>query len=224
MPGTNPRVVFEIIFNRTVCSSLILERKTNLMSIRSNQTAVLFDPENWTTNYHHLLLQIAISKVSDYQIAEDLVQDTFVSAWKARHNFRGECSEKTFLCGILRNKTIDYYRAKGRKPTVIASQIQTTDDSEDQNWLENYTNEKEVDPTLAVSREDFSKDLEHAVENLPEKMRKVFKLWMIEDLTTSEVTERLGISESNLWVTIHRAKKLLRTELETEWNANSLTV
>ena len=195
------------------------------MSFRSNQTAVLFDPENWTSNYRDLLLQIAISKVSDYQIAEDLVQDTFVSAWKARHNFRGECSEKTFLCGIRKNKTIDFYRAKGRKPTVIASQMKTNnDDSDDQNWLENYNADKEIDPTVAVSREDFTKDLEVAVEKLPEKMRAAFKLWMIDDLTTAEVTKKLGITESNLWVSIHRAKKLLRTELGVEWDADSLAV
>lgn len=195
------------------------------MSFQKNQACFLLDAENWPTNYQELLVKIAVSKVNDYQVAEDLVQDTFVSAWKARHNFRGECSEKTYLCGILRNKIIDFYRAKGRKPTVIASQMRdgfSDDADEGSNWFDNYDNKSEVDPTLAASRGDFVNALERAVEKLPQKMRDAFNLWMIEDLTTSEVTQKLGISESNLWVSIHRAKKILRAELESDWANASL--
>ena len=180
------------------------------------------DPENWTANYRELLLQIALHRVSDYQIAEDLVQDTFLAAWKARHRFRGECSEKTFLQGILKNKIIDFYRARGRKPTLLASQMDG-DDGEETGWLENQSDQRrDLDPNLAALRADFLTDLEEAVGNLPDKMGRAFRLWMMNDLSTQEVTKMLNISDNNLWVTLHRAKKLLRAQLNGEWKGASL--
>lgn len=176
------------------------------------------DPENWHHEYSEYLVRVAVGKVSDYQIAEDLVQDTFISAWKARERFRGDCTEKTFLTGILRNKIIDFYRSRGRKPSISASQLDNKDSDDMTGWLESRADERtDLNPTKVAERGDFMDQLDVAVEKLPGKMGRAFRLWLMQDLGTEEVTRILGISSSNLWVLIHRAKKALKAELGADW-------
>lgn len=178
----------------------------------------VLNPDNWNLNHRQYLINLALNKVSDYQIAEDLVQDTFVAAWKARDRFRGDCSERTFLAGILRNKVIDFYRARGRKPAINASQLDNEDQSDLTSWMENRADERtDLNPTKVAEKEDFMVQLDEAVEKLPGKMGQAFRLWQMQDLSTEEVTRRLDISTSNLWVLIHRAKKALSSELASDW-------
>ena len=182
------------------------------------------EPNEWNTNHRNYLIRIAVNKVSDYQTAEDLVQDTFVAAWKARERFRGDCTERTFLSGILRNKIIDFYRSRGRRPSVVASQLDGQDQDDVTSWMENRPDERtDLNPTAAAERGDFMEQLDRAVDKLPEKMGKAFRLWQMYDLSTAEVTRILDISTSNLWVLIHRAKKALSVELGDDWKDASFS-
>lgn len=176
------------------------------------------DPNNWSQNHRGLLLQLALRKVSDYQAAEDLVQETFIAAWKGRDRFRGECSEKSFLCGILKNKIIDFYRNNSRRPAPLRP------GNEDADGVDDLADEQSggMDPSLGVIRADFMTELKAAVAKLPEKLRRAYQLGQMDELPSSEAAARLGISENNLWVCIHRARKLLRAELENHWTAESL--
>ncbi|MDF1814015.1 MAG: sigma-70 family RNA polymerase sigma factor [Verrucomicrobiales bacterium] len=176
------------------------------------------NPELWNVEYRSYLTRIAVAKVNDYQIAEDLVQDTFIAAWKAKDRFRGECTEKTWLSGILRNKIIDFYRSRGRRPAIVASQLENRDKEDLTGWMESRADDRtDLNPTKVAERGDFMDQLNDAVEKLPGKMGKAFRLWLMQDLSTEEVTRRLDISTSNLWVLIHRAKKALKAELGSDW-------
>ncbi|MDF1811776.1 MAG: RNA polymerase sigma factor [Verrucomicrobiales bacterium] len=176
------------------------------------------EPENWNQNFRSLLIQIAMTKVNDYHTAEDIVQDTFLSAWKSSDRFRGECSEKTFLTGILKNKIIDFYRKRGRRPVVPVSQIENNDTEEMESWIENRAgNANNSSPATTLLKQDFLFDLDRAIGQLPEKMATAYRLSVLDEKPTEEVTARLNITPTNLWVMVHRAKKLLRTELQEEW-------
>jgi len=182
------------------------------------------DPNNWSQNHRGLLLQLALKKVSDYQAAEDLVQETFIAAWKGRDRFRGECSEKSFLCGILKNKIIDFYRNNSRRPVLMGGRG-VVPGNEDEDWVDDLAADEQsggMDPSLSVMRSDFMIELTAALAKLPEKLRMAYQLGQIDDLPSSEVAARLEISENNLWVCIHRARKLLRAELADHWTAESL--
>lgn len=188
------------------------------ISTKSNR----LNPEDWNVQYRQYLTKIAVGKVSDYQIAEDLVQDTFIAAWKAKDRFRGECSEKTYLSGILRNKIIDFYRSRGRRPAIVASQLDGNDRDDLTGWMENRSDERtDLNPVKVAEREDFMTQLNEAVEKLPEKMGNAFRLWLMQDLDTAEVTRKLNISTNNLWVLIHRAKKALKADLGADWSDTS---
>src|SRR5262245_31288210 len=76
---------------------------------------VKVDPEQWVRNHGHDLFQHAICRVRAHDVAEDLVQETFLAAWEGRHQFEGRAAERTWLLRILDNKIADYYRNKARR-------------------------------------------------------------------------------------------------------------
>jgi|SRR6185437_119880 len=76
----------------------------------------ILNPEKWIDNYADYLYSFAYNRVSDEETAKDLVQETFLSALKAREGFKGEASEKTWLVSILKRKIIDLYRKNAAHP------------------------------------------------------------------------------------------------------------
>ena len=69
-------------------------------------------PELWVDAHGDYLYNFAWSRVQSREIAEDIVQETFISALKAKGSFRGDSTELTWLLSILKRKVIDFYRNK----------------------------------------------------------------------------------------------------------------
>ena len=179
------------------------------------------NPENWNLAYREYLIRFALQRVSDYGTAEDLVQETFLSAWNARSKFRGECHERTWLTGILRNKIIDQYRHTGRRPSVLATDLDYRTEWEGDasaSWLDRQADPRPGNaPQAEAEKREFRGDLTEAVTRLPGKMGRAFAMRELQGLSTDEITRELGITRTNLWVLIHRAKQNLVERLGPEW-------
>ncbi|MDH5627721.1 MAG: sigma-70 family RNA polymerase sigma factor, partial [Candidatus Krumholzibacteria bacterium] len=78
------------------------------MALEHEKQAI--DPKNWVDEHGDALFRFAILRVRNEELAADLVQDTFLSALKARDGFRGGSTLRTWLTGILKHKIIDHYR------------------------------------------------------------------------------------------------------------------
>ncbi len=181
----------------------------------------LLNPDLWNLEHRDVLLRCALQRVSDYGAAEDLVQETFLSAWQGRHHFRGDCSERTWLTGILRNKIIDHYRRRARRPATLATDLETNAAQEGTSlsWIERQPDRNEHDrPGAAMERREFMCDLEHAIARLPAKMGDAFRMRELLGYNTEEITRELNISRANLWVLIHRAKQTLGESLAEDWS------
>ena len=74
----------------------------------------ILNPDQWINQYADALYSYTLPRVNDSAQAEDIVQETFLSAWKARDSYKGEASEKSWLFAICKNKIIDYYRKKSK--------------------------------------------------------------------------------------------------------------
>ena len=100
-------------------------------------------PETWVDQYADYLFNYAVSRVSDAEIAKDLVQDTFIAGLKSAKNFKGDAAERTWLIAILKRKVIDHYRKinsnKGKAEVRMNYSSQTDAEGD---WLE----EKVADP------------------------------------------------------------------------------
>ena len=80
----------------------------------------VLNQETWVDNYGDALYHFALTHVRKQDIAEDLVQDTFLSAVRSQTRFKGLSSEKTWLFSILKHKVMDYFRK-----VKSASQVNT---------------------------------------------------------------------------------------------------
>lgn len=177
-------------------------------------------PSDWISNYADALYAYAKPRVNDAQLAEDLVQETFLSAWKAREGFKGEASEKSWLFTILKHKIIDHYRKKSKEIIHSASEQDATDDFFNQ--AEHWTEKDQplnwgVDGLDSLQQKEFLTVLEGCKKKLQHLQQAVFVMKYIEDLDAADICKELNITPSNYWVLIHRAKLGLRACLEKNW-------
>ena len=181
----------------------------------------ILDPNKWVNAHADYLFNYAISRINNEELAKDIVQETFFSGLNGQENFRGQASERTWLVSILKRKIIDHYRkinsAKG-KAEVRVNFYQ--DGDKKGNWIEervprSWDNEAEKD----LENEELKNALDSCIKNLPEKYRVVFLMKTVQQYETEDICNELGITASNLWVIIHRARHQLRKCLEDNWFA-----
>ncbi len=190
------------------------------MSKELTQTKQI-NPDNWVDEHGDLLYRYALSRVSDESVAEDLVQETFLSALKAVSEFNRDSSVETWLVSILKRKIIDYYRKKSRMDDkfTVNDFSETSDfyaegamkgrwkpDAAPQDWR--------IDPESRTETEGFMQLLYKCMKDLSEGLSAVFTLREFEQLDTDAICKELGITTSNLWVRLHRARSQLRKCLE----------
>jgi len=184
----------------------------------------LADPDVWVDEYGDYLLRYALSFVRNKQAAEDLVQETFLAALQSRNSFIGQSSEKTWLVGILKHKAVDYYRRERRH-------IQFEGD-EDGGAQENFVRtgrwagfwkagpepkDWKFDPGKSAEQNAFQEIFTECLSHLSPRLARVFELREVEQRDTKEICSELNISESNLWVMLHRARLCLRRCIEVNW-------
>ncbi len=140
-------------------------------------------------------------KVSSQEIAQDLCSETFLKGWKSfRKNNKKIDNPRAFLYQIARNLIIDHYREKGKMQTISADYIPITDPRVD---LE--------EETKASSDLDTIKAL---LANLKDEYQEVVIWHYIDDLSIAEIAKMLKKSEGTVRVTLHRALKAVRKEIE----------
>lgn len=166
-----------------------------------------------------------MSRVQRNEVAEDLVQDTFLYAVKSIGNFKGESSVRTWLTSILKNKIIDHYRKDSASRELSFSSFSSDEDDNSYFFEENGHWRAETAPRDwngplqgDLEKKEFRNFLQKCLAKLPELWRSVFSLKNMEDLDSGEICKELGISSSNYWVISHRSKLQLRDCLEKSWN------
>ncbi len=179
------------------------------------------NPATWVENYGDALYNYAAFRVNDTMTAQDLVQDTFVSAIKAAENFRGDSSEKTWLFSILKRKIIDFYRKSSTKNEINESQYELP--FKTSGFFEGHWNTSRAPAEWRftsdgrLNQTEFQAVMEYCLSLLPDKWKAVFVMRVVEEMESDEVCKEMNCSSSNLWVILHRARLKLRECIENEW-------
>lgn len=180
-------------------------------------TKVMF--ENWVAQFSDELYSWAFHKTSSKETAEDLVQDTFVSAYHKIDSFQGKSQPKTWLFSILNNKIIDYYRKKSKQFVVSADdysqQIKTTDGFFDEH--DKWKKEVDLNEQHWLDNPEFNSILLGCIKNLPENWQFIIQSKYILDKKSPDICQELQITMSNYWQISHRAKLLLKKCIELNW-------
>jgi RNA polymerase sigma-70 factor (ECF subfamily) len=177
-------------------------------------------PEQWVDLHGKFLSRYATGRVKNRQAAEDLVQETFIAALKARHNFSGRSSERSWFVGILKHKMVDFFRKDSKERSVASLERMSFNkgSSIDNSWrwFQSQNSIFQM-PDGAAQQKGFFSVLVQCLSKLPETLSNAFVLSEIKGLETEEVCRILGISSSNLWVRLHRARASLRSQLQIKW-------
>jgi len=198
----------------------VFEQIVYFCTLMNNSTSKL-DPEKWVSNHSDYLYNYALYKVSNQEIAEDLVQETFIAGLKGAHSFQGNSAERTWLVSILKRKVIDHYRRENVRKNTTSLDSQSpfkTEGAFKNHWQDDRAPGKwNLDNSNNLETEEFRKILAYCLSLLPEKWRSAFHLKMMEECSGEDICKELDISSSNLWVIIHRAKLKLRECIEKNW-------
>ena len=144
------------------------------------------------------LQRYARSRVRDEHLAEEAVQDTLLAALESLDSFDGRATLRTWLTGILLHKIHDGFRRATRHEVPEGEMPEPVE------WLT-------PDHSLHVKR--LCGAFMKAVRELPERQAKAFMMSEISETGTDAICRTLGVSRSNAWVLIHRAKANLRGAL-----------
>jgi RNA polymerase sigma-70 factor (ECF subfamily) len=184
----------------------------------SNTTTV--DPSDWVDRYGDYLFRYAMLRLRDRSAAEDLVQDTFLAALKNRDSFSGGSSEATWLVGILKHKISDHFRRQAREAPLEDGDVRGRPESSafdgSGHWNSGPT-DWGGNPADLYREKKFLDQFTKCLSGLSPNQANAFTLREIEGADTVEICKVLNVTETNLWVILHRARMLLRRCLETHW-------
>ncbi len=179
-----------------------------------------FDPETWVDRYGDALYWFALLRVRDEEVAQEIVQETFLAAIEAIGRFEGRSSEKTWLISILKNKIYDYFSRLNRERAFNAQNSRTgsTEDFFDRagNWVHGPA-KWDHDPHNSLEQKEFFEIFHRCLDRLPPRLAQVFVLRELEGLEGRRICEIMNISANNLWVMLYRARMHLRSHLEEMW-------
>lgn len=173
----------------------------------------------WVKDFGDMLYRYALPRVSDSGIAKDLVQETFLAAWRNIDNYKGEASEKNWLFTILKNKIIDFYRKASTRLTDNVDTAESKDLFDETGHWQNTAapNDWGIDYNTAIESKEFYNILEKCKDKLKTIQNAVFSMKYLDGVESDEICKELNITPSNYWVLLHRAKLQLRGCLEKNW-------
>jgi len=155
------------------------------------------------------LFRTALRMTKNTNDAEDLVQETYVKAYRFWEKFEPGSNARAWLFKIMTNVFINEYRSKSRTPTAVNV------DELDDNFLYGQlaTSAPADDPEKKLFAKIFDEDVKRAIENLPEDFRLVVVLSFIEGFSYQEIAEIADLQLGTVKSRLHRGRKLLQKEL-----------
>jgi RNA polymerase sigma-70 factor (ECF subfamily) len=180
-------------------------------------------------NQHHAtLIRMAMGYVADREVAEEVVQDTWMAVIESLNRFEGRSSLRTWVCGILIHKAKD--RGVREKRHTNFSAFEPYDNDNDEavdpsrfqhtgegvgHWAFPPQPWDDQTPEKLLASKQAVNCMQRAIKALPTTLKEVLILRDLEGVEAKEVCEMLNITETNLYVRLHRARERVRVAVET---------
>jgi RNA polymerase sigma-70 factor (ECF subfamily) len=172
----------------------------------------------WLDEHGDALYAYALPRVRNPDVAEDLVQETLLAGIKAHKDFAGLSAERTWLIGILKHKLIDHLRKSARQRPLSELDVDVTEEFFDSHghW-KTASPDWQGRPDALLERAEFRDVLQSCLAKLPSRIAQLFWLREAEDIDTEQICQEMGITPTNVWTMLHRARLGLRRCLGENW-------
>lgn len=214
--------------------SLSQEERSLIVRLRKGDEGAFDELVN---KHHGALIRMALGHVADREVAEEVVQDTWMAVIQGLPRFEGRSSLRTWICGILIHKAKD--RGVREKRHATFSDFESHDDDHDEavdpslfhqngEWAGHWAFppqpwDEQTPEKLLASRQAVAA-MQQAIDSLPPTLKEVLILRDIEGIEAKEACELLQITETNLYVRLHRARERVRRAVEIYLEGAALTV
>lgn len=156
------------------------------------------------------MMAVAVRLTRNSAEGEDLVQDTFVKAMRARDQFEAGTNIRAWLLRILTNTFINRYRRGSLERTVVdGADAEPLSDA----WMGSASMNAMRDPESAALRPMLEAEIQTALDELPEEFRLAVVLSDVEELSYKEISEIMGCPIGTVMSRLHRGRRMLKTRL-----------
>ncbi len=174
--------------------------------------------KSWVSLYSDYMYSLAFFKTSNKEVAEDLVQETFISAFKAFDTFENRSNAKTWLTSILFNKIAEHFRKVYKTDSKNVVSLDHFFDKSDSWKAEQRPADWQLtDEENLLDNLSFKKILADCIEKLPDKWRSSIIMKFYDEKPSEIVCQELELSSTNYWQILHRSKLQLRKCIESNW-------
>ena len=151
-------------------------------------------------NYKNMVFGLAFKMTKSREEAEEVSQDTFIKAYKNLNKFKGDSKFSTWLYRIAYHTSLDAIKKnKNANATFDINEV-------------TFNQIKAVEHILeGIERKERAKVMDACLQKLPDEERSIIWMFYYDELSLKEIIEVTGISEANLKVKLHRARKKLLT-------------
>ena len=163
--------------------------------------------------YNSYLYKIGKTYGFSHQDVQDIMQETYVNAYKSLSKFKRESTFKTWITRIMLNNC--YHK---KRKLEIKKEVST----ESLEFINQGQLTHETMGQVKTINKELGAILEKAILNLPEKYKIVFTLRELNSLSIIETSEALGITSGNVKIRLSRAKNLLRNEIEKMYSPQEI--
>jgi RNA polymerase sigma-70 factor (ECF subfamily) len=158
--------------------------------------------------YGPAVFSFLVARTGSPQLAEEVLQDVMLAAWRAAGGFRGESKVLTWLLTIARNRAINAQRRQ--TPAVVALPDDTSE-----------LRANDTGPLEKVIRQGDQQAVRDTLNQLPDHLREVLVLVFYHQLSEAEVAEVMGIPAGTVKSRLHRGKDALRKALQVGGKINA---
>ena len=178
-----------------------MEERLYVEKVLSGNTSAF---EYFVSNYQGMAINIAYRVCENMQDAEDVVQESFVKAYRNLHTFRLESKFSTWFYRIVFNTAVTHTKAK---MWVIDDEVETVavDLSSD------------LDTANQIDLNETSEIVSHVLSKMPNGYGLILSLFYLEDNSVKEVAEITGLNNSNVKVMLFRARKMFKELMEKSY-------
>lgn len=180
--------------------------------------------ETQLTEIRTQMLKFATLQLNNSDLAEDVVQETFVNVYKYADSFKGESALKTWIFAILKHKILDLLRNRGKSVAISELFENEEQDLSEKLFHENGMWDRSVYESGEWKNADgstysaqFWQVFEFCLTNLPAQQARVFMMRSHLEMESEEICQECDISTANLHTLLYRARLQLQVCLTQKW-------